>query len=88
MTEVFNFDIEEFNFDEPCLLPANISEIALVQGGSDGWFIRSAFTTFTTYTTNSRSSVPATVDLSINKYVDENGSQSTHARRIVLTKAT
>ena len=79
---MFNFDIKEFNLDEPCLPPANISEIALVQGGTDGWFIRSAFTT---YATTSGNSVPATVDLIVNKYIDGNGNPPKHVNRIVLT---
>ena len=80
-TEVLNFDLKGFNFDEPCVSPANINEIALGEGGNEGWFICSAFTT---YTKNSHSSVPATVDLIINN-VGGDGSPPAHVKRIVLT---
>ena len=80
-TGVFNFDIVQFELDEACVRPADISEVALVAVGNDGWFIDAAFTTYTTC----RFSVPGTVDVILREPVDGNGI-STDSRRVVLTR--
>ena len=80
-TGVFNFDIALFELDEACVRPADISEVALVAAGNDGWALDAAFTTYTTC----QFSVPGTVDVILGKIVDGNG-KSTDTRRVVLTR--
>ncbi len=81
-TTVFDFDIDEFYFGKPaCIKPEDIKEIALAEGGNDGWYPESVFTILSLC----GSAVPGTHDDVFNKWVDGNqGSQEKRQRLTIV----
>ena len=71
----FYFNIEEFYSGAvpSCVDPQDITAAFLRQGGNDGWFPKSVYTT---YTTTCGRELPLTADKVFNKWVDGNGDSS------------
>lgn len=70
VTTRFDYDIEEFYSGEsvPCVKPEDITAAAIVEGGDEGWYIASIYTTF--IACNSAGTI--TADEDFNKWVDGN----------------
>ena len=75
--DLWRIPIRQFNFREGCVSTSGIRQVAIQEGGNDGWNIESIITML------DRDLL--TVDFHVNRWIDGNGSQS--EKEFVLRKA-
>ena len=75
--------ISHFGFRKKCINRGDIRKVAVMQGGNDGWNIKSIVTMVST-TGGKSPYLPLTVDMNINRWIDGDGLDS--QRELTLSK--
>ena len=65
-----------------CVRPDDITAISLKEGGNNGWYMKSIYTT---YITKSGRELPLTADKDFNKWIDGNGERDHLEQQLTMT---
>lgn len=81
--DLWTISISHFGFQKKCINRGDVRKVAVMQGGNDGWNIKSIVTMVST-TGGKSLYLPLTVDMNINRWIDGNGPDS--QRELTLSK--